>query len=49
MPLFVTVTVAHVLGGALTLAASFVLTLTTFRLVRTRGAAVESHPEGARI
>ncbi|MGA8100767.1 MAG: COX15/CtaA family protein [Candidatus Acidiferrales bacterium] len=49
MPLFVTVTVAHVLGGALTLAASFVLTLTTFRLMRRRGAAVESHPEGARI
>ena len=49
MPLFVAVTVAHVLGGALTLAASFVLTLTTFRLVRPRGAAVESHPEGARV
>jgi heme a synthase len=49
MPLFVTVTVAHVLGGALTLAASFVLTLTAFRLVRPRGAAVASHPEGARI
>ncbi len=49
MPVFVAVTVAHVLGGALTLAASFVLTLTTFRLVRPRGTAVESHPEGARI
>lgn len=49
MPVFVAVTVAHVLGGALTLAASFVLTLTTFRLVRPRGATVESHPEGARI
>jgi hypothetical protein len=49
MPLFVAVTVAHVLGGALTLAASFVLTLTTFRLVRPAGAALESHPEGARV
>jgi len=38
---FVTLTVAHVLGGALTLAASVIFTLTAFRLIP--GAAAESH------
>jgi cytochrome c oxidase assembly protein subunit 15 len=33
-PTFVTLTVAHVLGGALTLAASVLLTLTCYRLIR---------------
>ena len=37
---FVTLTVAHVLGGALTLAASVIFTLTAFRLIP--GAAAES-------
>lgn len=49
MPLFVTVTVAHVLGGALTLASSFILTLTAFRLVRPAGTVVGSRAEGARV
>lgn len=38
--LFVTLTVAHVLGGALTLAASVIFTLTAFRLIP--GSAAES-------
>lgn len=37
---FVTLTVAHVLGGALTLASSVLLMLTCFRLIRPAGAAV---------
>ena len=39
--MFVTLTVAHVLGGALTLAASVVFTLTAYRLIP--GSAAESH------
>jgi heme a synthase len=38
---YVTLTVAHVLGGALTLAASVILTLTAFRLIP--GSAAEPH------
>lgn len=40
--LYVSLTVAHVLGGALTLAASVILTLTSFRLIRPASAAVQS-------
>ena len=49
---YVTLTVAHVLGGALTLAASVLFTLTCYRLIRsapprTGSAAVEHSPERA--
>jgi heme A synthase len=40
--LFVTLTVAHVLGGALTLAACVLLTLTSFRLIRPAAGVAKS-------
>lgn len=46
---YVVLTVAHVLGGALTLAASVLLTLSCVRLIRGTGAAEVAHPaEGLR-
>jgi cytochrome c oxidase assembly protein subunit 15 len=46
LPLLVTITVAHVLGGALTLASSVVLTLRCYRLIPAGRAATEpSGPE----
>jgi heme A synthase len=42
LPLLVTITVAHVLGGALTLAASVVLTLRCYRLIPAHRAVAES-------
>lgn len=46
---YVVLTVAHVLGGALTLAASVLLTLSCVRLIRGAGAAEVAHPaEGLR-
>jgi heme a synthase len=48
--LYVTLTVAHVLGGALTLASSVLLTLTCVRLIRAANVAVPaSSTQGARI
>lgn len=50
LPLLVTITVAHVLGGALVLAASVVLTLRCYRLIPARGRVAESsRPAGAAI
>jgi cytochrome c oxidase assembly protein subunit 15 len=45
---YVIPTVAHVLGGALTLAASLLLTLTCYRLIRPPETAVEGSTQGAR-
>jgi cytochrome c oxidase assembly protein subunit 15 len=46
---YVVLTVAHVLVGALTLAASVLLTLSSFRLIRPQGLAIEnSNSAGAR-
>jgi heme A synthase len=50
---YVSLTVAHVLGGALTLAASVILTLTSFRLIRptvplAESAVVDNHADNAR-
>jgi cytochrome c oxidase assembly protein subunit 15 len=45
---YVIPTVAHVLGGALTLAASLVLTLTCYRLIRPPEVVVEGSTQGAR-
>jgi heme A synthase len=42
--LYVTLTVAHVLGGALTLAASFLLTLCCYRLIRPSVSEVADSP-----
>ncbi len=42
--LYVTLTVAHVLGGALTLAASLILTLSCFRLIRPAASASADSP-----
>jgi heme A synthase len=47
-PLYVTLTVAHVLGGALTLAASVLLTLTCVRLIRPADAAPAFEVQGFR-
>jgi len=48
--LYVTLTAAHVVGGALTIAASVLLALTCQRLTGRAGAAAVSHPiEGARV
>lgn len=50
MPLFVFVTVAHVLVGALTLAAGVLLMLSAYRLIRPAGAlGVDSHAQRAAI
>jgi heme a synthase len=50
VPLFVIVTVAHVLVGALTLTASVLLMLTAHRLIRPAGAVgVDSHSQRAAI
>jgi cytochrome c oxidase assembly protein subunit 15 len=45
---YVIPTVAHVLGGALTLAASFILTLTCYRLIRPPVAMAASSAQGVR-
>jgi cytochrome c oxidase assembly protein subunit 15 len=45
--LYVCLTVAHVLGGALTLAASVLLTLTCFRLIRPASATAQSMTAGS--
>ncbi len=45
--LYVSLTVAHVLGGALTLASSVLLTLTSFRLIRPASAAETSEAHAA--
>ena len=45
--LYVSLTVAHVLGGALTLAASVMLTLTCFRLIRSLSVGVKSAAHSA--
>lgn len=45
---YVIPTVAHVLGGALTLAASLILTLTCYRLIRPPVEVAEGSPQGVR-
>jgi cytochrome c oxidase assembly protein subunit 15 len=48
--LYVTLTAAHVVGGALTIGASVLLALTCQRLTKRAGAAAVAHPvEGARV
>ena len=46
---YVSLTVAHVLGGALTLAASVLLTLTCYRLIRPEPASAPHAAERARV
>lgn len=46
---YVSLTVAHVLGGALTLAASTLLTLTCYRLIRPESLSAPHAAQGARV